>query len=217
MRRLTRWQQADRLSVMWNLNTVGLGCEGVSTEDAIVIQPPLQQKEINMDRRSILLMISASALTACAPQPYSNPLSREARAGLAFSRFDVVTTGASFDSRLASDYASRLGPDLAAALRSEFSDRIRADGVVMNVEIARFNLAGSTRTAMGRDQSQLQGSVRIIDSAGRLLATYPIQVVAGAAAETHTGALARAAVDKDVSTRINPKRKSTFAFFFRGV
>ena len=67
-------------------------------------------------------------------------------------------------------------------------------GVVMNVEIARFNLAGSARTAMGRDQSQLQGSVRIIDPAGRLLATYPIQVVAGTAAESRTGALARAAV-----------------------
>ncbi|NYS26801.1 hypothetical protein HUK65_17685 [Rhodobacteraceae bacterium 2376] len=147
-----------------------------------------------MDRRSLFLMIGASALVACAPQPYSNPLSREARAGLAFSRFDVVTTGASFDSSMAANYASRLGADLAAALRSEFSDRVGADGVVMNVEIARFNLAGSTRTAMGRDQSQLQGSVRIIDRAGRLLATYPIQVVAGAAAETRTGALARAAV-----------------------
>ena len=64
----------------------------------------------------------------------------------------------------------------------------------MNVEIARFNLAGSARTAMGRDQSQLQGSVRIIDPSGRLLATYPIQVVAGTAAESRTGALARAAV-----------------------
>ena len=147
-----------------------------------------------MDRRNLFLMISATALAACAPQPYSNPLSREARAGLGFSRFDVVTTGASFDSSLATDYASRLGPDLAAALRSEYSDRVRPDGVVMNVEIARFNLAGSARTAMGRDQSQLQGNVRIIDRAGRLLATYPIQVVAGTAAETRTGALARAAV-----------------------
>ena len=147
-----------------------------------------------MDRRSLFLMTGASALAACAPQPYANPLSREVRAGLMFSNFDVVTTGAGFDSNLAAGYASRLGPDLAAALRSEFSDRIRPDGVVMNVEIARFNLAGSARTALGRDQSQLQGSVRITDPAGRLLATYPIQVVAGTAAETRTGALARAAV-----------------------
>lgn len=147
-----------------------------------------------MDRRRLFLIMSASDLAACAPQPYSNPLSREARAGLVFSRFDVVTTGASFESNLATDYASRLGPDLAAVLRSEFSDRVRSDGVVMNVEIARFNLAGSARTALGRDQSQLQGSVRITDASGRLLATYPIQVVAGAAAETRTGALARAAV-----------------------
>lgn len=147
-----------------------------------------------MDRRTLILMIGAGALAACAPQPQSNPLGRDMRANLMFSRFDVVTTGASFESAAATGYASRLGPDLAATLRSEFSDRIRPDGVVMSVEIARFNLAGSTRTALGQDQSQLQGSARIIDPAGRLLGTYPIQVFAGTAAESRTGALARAAV-----------------------
>ena len=94
------------------------------------------------------------------------------RAGLEFSGFDVVTTGARFNNTLTSQYSSRLSVDLGAAPRSKFSDRVRPDGMLMNVEISRFNLAGFARTATGRDQSQLQESVLLVDPAGRLLATY---------------------------------------------
>ena len=148
----------------------------------------------SMHRRTLILTLAAGALTACAPSPASNPLGREARAALTISRVDVVTTGAAFESARAADTASRLGPDLSGALRQEFADRIRPDGVVMSVEIARMNLAGSVRTAFGSDQSRLQGTVRLLDRSGALLATYPVQVEAGTAAETRTGALARATV-----------------------
>jgi hypothetical protein len=145
-------------------------------------------------RRSLLAMLAATPLAACAPQVATNPLGREARAQLAISRIDVTTTGAFFESRAAAGTATRLAPDLTAALRQEFSDRLRPGGVVMSVEVARMNLAGSVTTAFGRDQSRLQGTVRLIGPAGRLLAVYPVQVEAGAAAETRTGALARATV-----------------------
>jgi hypothetical protein len=145
-------------------------------------------------RRTFILMLGAGTLAACAPRPYTTPLGREARAALAISRIEVVTTGTSFESTLAADTGSRLGTDLTGALRQEFSDRLRPDGVVMSVEIARMNLAGSVRTAFGRDQSRMQGTVRLLDPAGTLLAAYPVQVEAGTAAETRTGALARATV-----------------------
>ncbi len=64
----------------------------------------------------------------------------------------------------------------------------------MSVEIARMNLAGSVRSAFGRDQSRMQGTVRLLDPTGALLAAYPVQVEAGTAAESRTGALARATV-----------------------
>ncbi len=147
-----------------------------------------------MYRRTFALALAAGALAACAPQPFANPLSREMQANLRISRIDVVTTGAAFESSLAAGTASRLGSDLTGALRQEFADRLRPDGVVMSVEVARMNLAGSVRTAFGRDQSRLQGTVRLLGPGGGLLATYPVQVEAGAAAETRTGALARAAV-----------------------
>ena len=147
-----------------------------------------------MERRSLLLMCGAAAMAACAPQPYTNPLSREMRAGLTFARVDVVTTGTAFDSALAAGYSSRLGPDLTGSLRREFADRLDPAGMTLSVEIARLNVAGSVRTAFGSDQSRLLGTARVIDRNGALLATYPIQVEAGRAAETRTAALARAAV-----------------------
>ncbi|WP_209426441.1 hypothetical protein [Pararhodobacter sp. SW119] len=148
----------------------------------------------HMQRRTLLLMLGSGALGACAPQPYTNPLSREARAALGITRIEVVTTGTAFESALAAESATRLGPDLTGALRQEFADRMRPDGVVMSVELARLNMASSLRTAFGRDQSRLQGTVRLLDASGRLLAAYPVQVEAGAAAATRTGALARASV-----------------------
>ncbi len=147
-----------------------------------------------LPRRAFMLSLLAGAVAACAPQPGSNPLGREARARLRIARIEVVTTGAAFESTRAAESASRLGPDLRATLRQEFSDRISGDGVTMSVEIARMNLAGSVGTAFGRDRSRLQGTVRLVDDAGRLLATYPVQVEAGTAAETRTGAVARATV-----------------------
>jgi len=74
----------------------------------------------------------------------------------------------------AADYPSSLGPDLTGALRHE--------------------IAGGVRTAFGRDKSRLLGSVRLLDASNSLLASYQIQIEAGTAAETRTGALARASV-----------------------
>ncbi len=147
-----------------------------------------------MTRRGVLLSLGAVPLAACAPRPDPNQLSREARAALRIARINVTTTGATFESARASQAAGDLGPDLQARLRQEFSDRMRPDGVEMSVEIARMNLAGSVRTAFGGDRSRLQGTVRLIDGGGRLLAVYPVEVEAGTAAETRTGALARATV-----------------------
>lgn len=147
-----------------------------------------------LTRRGMFLSLAALSLTACAPRPSPNPLSREARAALRIARIEVTTTGATFESRRASDAAGNLGPDLQARMRQEFSDRMRPDGIEMSVEIARMNLAGSVRTAFGDDRSRLQGTVRLIDRSGRLLAIYPVEVEVGTAAETRRGAVARAAV-----------------------
>jgi hypothetical protein len=146
-----------------------------------------------MNRRTLLLLLAGSA-AACAPQPFANPLSREVRASLTFADIVVDATGAGLESSRAADRASSLGPDLRAALRSEFSDRVTGSGALMRVDVARFNLAGGTTTAFGRDQSRLSASVRIIDPTGRLLATYTIQTTAGDAAETRTGALVGATI-----------------------
>ena len=147
-----------------------------------------------LTRRGMLLSLGAVSLAACAPRPDPNPLSREARAALRIARIEVTTTGATFESARASRAAGDLGPDLQARMRQEFSDRMRPDGIEMSVEIARMNLAGSVRTARGQDRSRLQGTVRLIDRSGRLLAVYPVEVEAGTAAETRRGVVARASV-----------------------
>ena len=147
-----------------------------------------------MNRRAFAALVAGGILTACAPMDDPNPIGREARARMAFSEIEVVTTGAQFESRAAAERSSQLGTDLRAALRQEFSDRLRPDGVRMVVEVSRLNLAGATRTAFGSDQSRLQGTARVLDGAGRLLGAYPVQIEAGGAAETRTGALLRAGV-----------------------
>ena len=149
-----------------------------------------------MQRRFFLTgaLVVAPLLAACAPTPYANPLGREARAALRFSEVEVTTSGAAFESARAADYASRLGPELRAELRREFSDRLDPGGVRLAIEVQRVNVAGSTGTAFGRDQSRLSGAARVIDREGRLLASYPIAVVAGEARETRLGALAAASV-----------------------
>ena len=153
-----------------------------------------------MERRRFLTVGAlalggAAGLAGCAPQPHANPMGRELRASITFSEVSVTTAGAALESRRASEAATALGPELEAALRQAFSDRMAADGMArMVVEIDRFNLAGGTRTAFGSDQSRLSGAVRVLDGEGRLLGSYAVVVTAGEAAETRLGALAGAAV-----------------------
>ena len=143
-----------------------------------------------MKRLALLLTL---ALAACAPSPRSNPLSAEAVRTLALAEIAVTTTGAAFEGR-ASDRSSSLSPDLGAALRREFSDRLGGAGLRMVVEVNRLNLAGGTSTALGRDQSTLTGTVRLLDGQ-TLVAAYPIQVLAGEASESLAGAVVGAAVN----------------------
>lgn len=147
-----------------------------------------------MKRRLVIALLGASALVACAPTPNANPISREVRQTLTFSEINVTTSGAAFDSTRASERSSSLGPDLQAWMKRELADRMSPGGATLAVDIAKLNVAGSTTTRMGRDQSQLQGSIRVLDGDGQLLGTYQINVVAGQAAETTAGALASAAV-----------------------
>lgn len=149
-----------------------------------------------MQRRVFLTgaLAGLPLLAACAPTPYTNPIGREARAALRFSDIVVSTSGAAFESARAADYATRLGPELRAALRREFADRMDPAGVPMFAEIQRLNVATGTGTAFGRDQSRMSGAVRVLDLQGQVLGSYGIAVVAGAARESRLGALAAASL-----------------------
>jgi len=154
-----------------------------------------------MKRRIFLFGLAAGpVLSACAPLPSANPLGQELRQTITFSEIDVTTTGAAFESGRGAEYASQLAPDLEAALRREFVDRMDPDGVPLRVDISRLNLAGSTATAFGRDQSRLQGAVRVEDRAGALIASYGIDIRRGDPAETTTGALLDAATGRAART-----------------
>ncbi len=133
--------------------------------------------------RLLIVLIVALTAAACTPEPRTNPLSREAARSLTFSEFDVTTTGTAFESGAARDYASRLAPELEAALGQEFRSR-RGDGARMEIDIASLNVAGGRSTAFGRDQSRMTGTVRIVDSGGRVMASYQIQSLAGEAAQS---------------------------------
>ncbi|WP_422071967.1 hypothetical protein [Tranquillimonas rosea] len=152
-----------------------------------------------MTTRRVFLLTGGAALglAACAPMPRSNPLSRAAASNLTFSGVTVSTSGAGYENSRAAQYSSRLGPDLQGVLAQEFSSRIEGSGGArMEVDVARLNLANSARTAFGGDQSRLQGTVRLIENGSNAtIASYVIDVVAGAAAETRTGALFGAAVN----------------------
>lgn len=149
-----------------------------------------------MNRRQFSgLAVALMAATACAPLPNSNPISREVRASLTFASVAVTTTGTAFESTRAADYSSRLSGDLKGTIEREFVDRMDGGGVKLIVDIVRLNVAGATTTAFGRDRSILQGSARVVDQSGNLLGTYAIQVTAGDAAETTTGALFDAAIN----------------------
>lgn len=140
-----------------------------------------------------LLLPLLLILAACAPLPRANPLSAEQVRDLAFSEIRVTTAGAGFEGR-GTDFSSRLAPELQAVLRREFSDRLGPGGATMVVEVGRLNVAGGTSTALGRDQSTLTGTVRIL-AGGALVASYPIQVIAGEASESLAGALVGATVN----------------------
>ncbi|MGR3467114.1 MAG: hypothetical protein ACU0CI_04485 [Shimia sp.] len=149
-----------------------------------------------MKRRDIFLGAAALlALTACAPMPTTSPLSAETTRTLRIANFAVATEQGLFDSAAARERRATLPADLGGALRREFSDRLGSDGWTMQVEVTRMTLASSTETAFGRDQSRLEGVVRLIDPAGVARASYIVQTTAGEAAETTTGALASAAVN----------------------
>jgi hypothetical protein len=154
----------------------------------------------------LLWPLLALSLAACAPMPRANPLSRAQADGLAISAIEVTTTGAAFESKRAADFSARLDPDLTAALQREFAGRMSSDGALLTVDVARLNVADSGRTAFGWDQSKLIGQARLNAPDGQLLATYPIQVNAGQAAKTRTGALVSAAIgssDKNYVKLIN--------------
>ena len=149
-----------------------------------------------MKRRVFLItgLMAVPFVMGCTPTPYVGPLGREARATLRLARIDVAAQGTVFESSLAREYASRLGPELQANLRREFADRMDSGGMTVVVEVQRFNLARSLRTTMGRDQSRLSGTARLLERDGTLVASYPVTVIAGEARGTTVGALATAAV-----------------------
>ena len=148
-----------------------------------------------MHRRTFILSTAVLSLAACAPGIDSNPLSRDVRRSLRFASIEVNTAGAAFESARATEFSSALGPDLRAALQEEFSDRMGNGTYRMIVDVARLNVAGSAATSFGNDTSRLLGGVRILDGAGATIATYSVQVQAGAAADTTTGAIFGAVVN----------------------
>lgn len=148
-----------------------------------------------MNRRALFALLAGAALTACTPILYeTNPISRDMRATLRIASIEVNTTGTAFDSTRARDYTSSLAPELKGQLEREFRDRMTTGtGVQMIVDVSRLNVAGATTTAFGRDLSTLQGSARIVRD-GAVIGTYSLQVTAGDASTTTTGALISSAV-----------------------
>ncbi|ETW13966.1 hypothetical protein ATO8_03711 [Roseivivax marinus] len=147
-----------------------------------------------MDRRHFLAALGATALAAaCAPIPSDTALTTAERRALRISNVQVVSSGANFLNSGAQDVRNVLAPDLQGVLRREFSDRIvQQGGWTMQVEVASLAVASATSTALGRDQSQLEGTVRLIDPQGTLQASVPIAVTAGEAAESVLGGAASA-------------------------
>lgn len=140
-----------------------------------------------MKRRILLALAAAALAAACTPTPNANPLSVDMRRTLTFSEIAVTAEGAAFESAIAADFASRLGPDLEAELRQEFSDRLSPAGARLVVDLARINVSSRTATAYGRDQSRLVGQARIIGAGGETLAVYPVMSIAGEAADSTAG------------------------------
>ncbi|SLN50942.1 hypothetical protein ROJ8625_02535 [Roseivivax jejudonensis] len=146
-----------------------------------------------MHRRTLLLSLGAAGLAACAPIPSDTALSPAERRALRLSTIQVVPSGATFLNSGAQEVRNVIAPDLQGVLRREFSDRIVAQGGwTMQVELARVAVASATSTALGRDQSQLDGTVRLVDPSGALRASVPITVTAGEAADSVLGGAAAA-------------------------
>ena len=139
--------------------------------------------------RREFLVVSLGFVAACAPLPDTNPLGRDARKSLTISGIEVSTSGTAFESVCAADHSSALAPDLKAVLEREFSDRMAPGGLKLVVDVTRINLAGATTTAFGRDKSQMQGAVRLVDGNGTTVASYSIQVVVGDASGSTVGAI----------------------------
>ena len=137
-----------------------------------------------MHRRLFLAALGTAALaSACAPIATDTALSPAETRALRLSQIDVQSTGAAFLNPGAEEVRNLLAPDLRAALQTEFSDRIvQSGGWTLQAEIQRLAVASATSTALGRDQSQLAGTLRLIDTSGTLRASVPVEVTAGEAA-----------------------------------
>ncbi|SFP88470.1 hypothetical protein [Tranquillimonas alkanivorans] len=163
-----------------------------------------------LHRRHFLLLSAAVPLAACAPTPRTNPLSRSLASNLQLGSINVSTAGAAYENARAGEYATRLGPDLEAALRQELSGRLSPGAPArMEVEVSRLNLASSARTAFGSDQSALVGSVRLVSPDQGVLASYVVDARAGEAAETRAGALLDTALN--LGDRYYRRLLTTFA------
>ena len=143
-----------------------------------------------MNRRRLALCLAALPLAACVGGG-STALTGDERRALRIGAVEVVTTAAVLENG-GVDLRNVLSPDLREALRDEFRDRLAPGGWTMQVEVARLNVVGGTSTALGRGQSRLDATLRLIDPSGTLRATTPITVTAGAAAEGAVGTVAGA-------------------------
>lgn len=148
-----------------------------------------------MDRRLFLTATAATlTLAACAPAMLTSPLSREETRALRFDTIEVRTVNTLFSTEAARAKSTTLASALRTRLEREFSDK-SGPGMVLRVDVTRLSLASATSTAFGRDISRLQGVATLVDRMGVERATFPIQVEAGRAAESTSGALARAAIN----------------------
>lgn len=138
-----------------------------------------------MYRRTLLSMGAASLLAACAG-PTGTALTRDERRALRIAAFAVVVDGADLRNG-GPEFRNRIVQDLAAEMRSEFSDVIDPSGWTMQAEISVLDVVGGTSTALGRGQSELTGTLRLVDTSGALRASLPITVTAGAARESLGG------------------------------
>ena len=140
-----------------------------------------------MHRRTLILAPVALGLAGCTAGPSATPLTASERSGLRIGAVQVITTGTVFDGMGAEEARNFLRPDLEGELRQSFGDRLAAQGWLLQAEIARLTVVGGTATAFGRDQSTLEGVVRLVRPDGVVRATIPVTVTAGRARESLGG------------------------------